>query len=193
MKSTQRPSKPPKPPKPNNPNPKLDLVAIRPAEQPPITLQPDPAPALEALPDEPQAITTEPPQAQAQVETKALTVKPLPLETGKPKPRERRLDDSPKPKPRQFESCEEEELPPQQCQRMKFTDCDKEVGRVIYECYHCLTELVSEYKGSPVLEEFRGRRKEKAIEVECLNCGKSAIRLSVKEVISTVIIASPWE
>ncbi|MBW4617694.1 MAG: hypothetical protein KME21_31795 [Desmonostoc vinosum HA7617-LM4] len=189
MKSRKRPSKLPKP---NNSNPKLDLVAIRPAEKQQVASGPDPAPALEPLPDEPQAITDKEPQAEPQPQAKVIIHKPPSIEQGEEYTTPKKSGDTPKPKQRQFtESNDEEELPPQQCQKMQFLDCDKSVGRVIYECWHCLTGLVSEYTGSPVVEEFRGRKKEKAIEVECPNCGKSAIRLSVKEVISTEAFASP--
>ena len=30
---------------------------------------------------------------------------------------------------------------PQPCQHIKILDCDKEVSRVFYECYHCLQGL----------------------------------------------------
>ncbi|BAZ32237.1 hypothetical protein NIES4074_47390 [Cylindrospermum sp. NIES-4074] len=83
-----------------------------------------------------------------------------------------------KPKPRK----PDEELQPRQCQHVRFFDCDKPVIRVIYECWHCKQGLLSEVEGlSP-----------EQIEIPCPTCGRAAIRLMPKKVLSTTAIPSPW-
>ena len=54
---------------------------------------------------------------------------------------------------------EEPELPPEPCQHMQFLDCNLEIGRVIFECYHCKQGIISEYTGEAVMGEYKGRPK----------------------------------
>ncbi|MBW4689223.1 MAG: hypothetical protein KME40_30045 [Komarekiella atlantica HA4396-MV6] len=215
MKSTQRPSKPPKQqPKSNNPKP--DLVAYKPAEQSPVTSEPDFTSSNEPLQTELQAITDDKPlQVEAQIEQQAMPLakfsinaddqplqvglraiadeKPLPSGKGKAYPRARKSDSPPQHKQRQFEPREEEELPPENCQHMQFMDCDKPVGRVVFECWHCQQGIISEFTGEPVIGEYKGRPSVVLAKVQCPSCGETAIRLSALEVLSTTAIASPWK
>ncbi|MBN3945697.1 MAG: hypothetical protein HWQ38_04095 [Nostoc sp. NMS7] len=79
---------------------------------------------------------------------------------------------------------EEPELPPEPCQHMQFLDCNSEIGRVIFECYHCQQGIISEYKGRPSVIFTK---------VKCPNCEQTAIRLQAREVLSTTAIPSPWQ
>ncbi|MBW4427816.1 MAG: hypothetical protein KME50_26085 [Nostoc desertorum CM1-VF14] len=90
-------------------------------------------------------------------------------------------------------SDEEEELPPEACQRMQFLDCNSEVGRVIFECYHCKQGIISEYTGERVMGEYKGRPSVIFTKVKCPNCEQTAIRLEAREVLSTTAIPSPWQ
>ncbi len=88
---------------------------------------------------------------------------------------------------------EEPELPPSPCQHMQFLDCNLEVGRVIFECYHCKQGMISEYTGDPVMGEYKGRPSVIFTKVKCPNCEQTAIRLEAREVLSTTAIPSPWQ
>jgi len=78
-------------------------------------------------------------------------------------------------------------------QHIKFLDCNKAVGRVIFECWHCQQGIISEFRGEPTMGEFKGRPSITLVNVECPNCGKTAIKLSTGEVLSTTAIPSPWK
>jgi hypothetical protein len=54
---------------------------------------------------------------------------------------------------------DDEELAPERCQHIQFLDCDKQVGRVVFECWHCQQGIISEYTGDPVRGEYKGRPK----------------------------------
>ncbi|WP_341532011.1 hypothetical protein WKK05_40690 (plasmid) [Nostoc sp. UHCC 0302] len=172
MKSTQRPSKPQQP-KSSNQIPEFDptpaddkLLGELPAEQ-----QPGHAPVDEK--------PSEPPKVEQQV-------------TGK---RNKKKIDSP-PATKSYipfqDRPEEPELPPEPCQHIQFMDCNSEVGRVIFECYHCKQGIISEYSGQPVMGEYKGRPSVILAKVKCPNCQQTALRLQAKEVISTTAISSPW-
>ncbi|MBD2512936.1 hypothetical protein H6G91_38185 [Nostoc muscorum FACHB-395] len=90
-------------------------------------------------------------------------------------------------------SDEEEELAPEPCQHMQFLDCNSEVGRVIFECYHCKQGIISEYTGDPVMGEYKGRPSVIFTKIKCPNCEQTAIRLEAREVLSTTAIPSPWQ
>jgi hypothetical protein len=200
MKSTQRPSKPPKQHqhKSNDQSPKLDLVAYKPVEKQQPTSQPDPTKSNEPPQAELQAVSLNLPQSVH------IDNKPLPLEKDKaervyardglrPAIGDRKSDSPPQPKQRQFEPHEEEELLPQMCQHMQFIDCDKPVGRVVFECWHCKQGIINEFTGEPVIGEYKGRPSVVLTKVQCPSCGETAIRLSAKEVLSTTAISSPWK
>ncbi|OYE01272.1 hypothetical protein [Nostoc sp. 'Peltigera membranacea cyanobiont' 232] len=91
------------------------------------------------------------------------------------------------------EEEEEEELPPEPCQHMQFLDCNSEVGRVIFECYHCKQGIISEYTGDPVMGEYKGRPSVIFTKVKCPKCEQTAIRLQAREVLSITAIPSPWQ
>jgi hypothetical protein len=76
---------------------------------------------------------------------------------------------------------------------VKFLDCDKPVSRIIFESWHCHQGIISEFRGEPATGEYKGRPSIIQIQVQCPNCGKTAIRLSAGEVLSTTAIPSPWE
>jgi hypothetical protein len=68
--------------------------------------------------------------------------KPQHLEKSKAKgtsadKRKSKLPQQPKQQGQLTKSDEEEELVPERCQHIQFLDCDKQVGRVVFEC--CLT------------------------------------------------------
>ncbi|MBD2416035.1 hypothetical protein FACHB389_34700 [Nostoc calcicola FACHB-389] len=88
---------------------------------------------------------------------------------------------------------EEPELPPEPCQHMQFLDCNSEVGRVIFECYHCKQGIISEYTGEPVMGEYKGRPSVIFTKGKCPNCEQTAIRLQAREVLSITVIPSPWQ
>jgi Zn finger protein HypA/HybF involved in hydrogenase expression len=68
-------------------------------------------------------------------------------------------------------------------QHVKILDCNQPVSRVIFECWHCKQGLLSEVEvGTP---QF--------LELQCPNCGKTAIRLMAQQVVSTTPIPSPWQ
>lgn len=88
--------------------------------------------------------------------------KPQHLEKGfseRTSPDKRKFNSPQLPKQqRQFsKSDEEEEVSPERCQHIQFMDCDKPVGRVILECWHCQQGIISEYTGEPVMGEYFGR------------------------------------
>lgn len=172
MKSIQRSSKPQLPQaKSNNLSRKPELVAYRAIEQPPVTLQVDPTSSDES----------------PLVEQQAQTVPPL---TSKPNAAE---------KPQQFKQqgqltkSHEEELAPERCQHIQFLDCDKLVGRVILECWHCQQGIISEFTGEPVMGEYKGRPSLVQLKIQCPNCEQTAIRLTTGQVLSTTAIPSPWQ
>ncbi|MEA5618459.1 hypothetical protein VB711_11510 [Cronbergia sp. UHCC 0137] len=68
-------------------------------------------------------------------------------------------------------------------QHVKILDCDEPVSRIICECWHCKQGLLCEV--DVTASEY--------LEVECPNCGKTAVRLMAKEVISKTAIPSPWQ
>ncbi|RCJ42012.1 hypothetical protein A6770_35550 [Nostoc minutum NIES-26] len=96
--------------------------------------------------------------------------------------REQRVPDRP----------EEPELPPECCQHVQFLDCNKEVGRIIFECYHCQQGIISEYTGEPVMGEYKGRPSVIQVKIRCPNCEQTAIKLNTGEVLSITAIPSPW-
>lgn len=78
---------------------------------------------------------------------------------------------------------EEEELAPERCQHIQFLDCDKQVGRVVFECYHCQKGIISEYTGEPVMGEYKGRPSLVQLKIQCPNCEQTAIRLTTGQVL----------
>ncbi|MBC6435916.1 hypothetical protein FM036_43060, partial [Nostoc sp. HG1] len=145
--------------KSNNPSPKPELVAYRPAEQHPVTLQLDPSPS-----DEPQLPDVQQAMPLATFSTNAEKV--LPLEKGKAHIRYRprvsdkasnKSDDARQSKQHHFERSDELELPPERCQHIQFLNCNSSVGRVIFECWHCQQGILCEFTGEPVMGEYKGR------------------------------------
>ncbi|MHC5763042.1 hypothetical protein [Nostoc sp.] len=197
MKSKeQSPKLPKQKPKPNDQSPKLDLVAYKPVEKQQPTYQPDMTPS-DDLPS-----VEQPAQAEVIPLVRSKTnaaEKPQHLEKSKTK---RTSADKRKSKlPQQIKQHgqltkseeEEEELPPEPCQHMQFLDCNSEVGRVIFECYHCKQGIISEYTGDPVMGEYKGRPSVIFAKVKCPRCEQTAIRLEAREVLSTTAIPSPWQ
>ncbi|MHC5771440.1 MAG: hypothetical protein ACYTXI_38955 [Nostoc sp.] len=88
---------------------------------------------------------------------------------------------------------DDEELPPERCQHIQFMDCDKQVGRVILECWHCYQGIISEYTGEPVMGEYKGHPSLIQVKVQCPNCEQTAIRLTTGQVLSITAISSPWQ
>ncbi|MEA5605904.1 hypothetical protein [Nostoc sp. UHCC 0252] len=196
MKSTERSPKLPKQElKLNVQNPKLDLVAYKPVEKQQPTSQPDMTPS-DDLPS-----VEQPAQAEAipPLRSKTNTAeKPQHLEKSKAKrtsadKRKSKLPQQPKQQGQLTKSDEEPELPPEPCQHMQFLDCNSEVERVIFECYHCQQGIISEYTGDPVMGEYKGRPSVIFAKVKCPNCEQTAIRLEAREVLSTTAIPSPWQ
>ncbi|WP_199338525.1 hypothetical protein [Nostoc sp. FACHB-133] len=148
---------------------------------------PDDGKLLEELPTDQQP-------AHPAVEEKPLEPpKVKPQMTGK---RNKKKKDSPpatKPYIPFQDRPEEPELPPSPCQHMQFLDCNSEVGRVIFECYHCKQGIISEYTGDPVMGEYKGRPSVIFTKVKCPNCEQTAIRLQAREVLSITAIPSPWQ
>jgi hypothetical protein len=195
MKSTERSPKLPKQElKLNDQSPKLDLVAYKPVEKQQPTSQPDITPS-DDLPS-----VEQPAQAEVIPLVRSKTnaaEKPQHLEKSKAKrtsadKRKSKLPQQPKQQGQLTKSDEEEELPPEPCQHMQFLDCNSEVGRVIFECYHCKQGIISEYTGDPVMGEYKGRPSVIFTKVKCPNCEQTAIRLQAREVLSTTAIPSPW-
>jgi hypothetical protein len=172
MKSTQRPSKPQQP-KSSNQIPEFHPT-------------PDDDKLLEEL-------TTEQQPSHAPVDEKPLEP-PKVEQQATGKRNKKKIDSPPVTKPYiPFQDrSEEPELPPSPCQHIQFLDCNSEVGRVIFECYHCNSGIISEYTGEPVMGEYKGRPSVILAKVKCPNCEQTAIRLQAKEVISTTAIPSPW-
>ncbi|WP_331001113.1 hypothetical protein [Nostoc commune] len=141
-----------------------------------------------------EELTSEQQPGHAPVEEKHLELpKVEPQVTGKRN--KKKIDSPPATKahiPFQDRS-EEPELPPEPCQHMQFLDCNSEVGRVIFECYHCKQGIISEYTGDPVMGEYKGRPSVIFTKVKCPNCEQTAIRLEAREVLSTTAIPSPWQ
>lgn len=139
MKSTQRPFKPPKPQEPKSSAPPLksDLTPVNNEE---LNFQQEPVHAHV------EEKLLEPPKVEPQVAGKR---------------NKKKIDLSPATKPHiPFQDrSEKPELPPELCQHMQFLDCNSEVGRVIFECSHCLQGIISEYTGDPVMSEYKGRPK----------------------------------
>ncbi|WP_292846176.1 hypothetical protein [Nostoc sp. NMS8] len=176
MKSTEPPSKTPKKeePKSNNQISKID-----------------PTPADDKLPKE---LTTGQQPDHAPVEEKPMKPPKIqPQVTGKPN--KKKIDSPPATKPHiPFQDPPEEpELPPEPCQHMQFLDCNSEIGRVIFECYHCNSGIISEYTGDPVMGEYKGRPSVIFTKVKCPNCEQTAIRLQARQVLSITAIPSPWQ
>jgi hypothetical protein len=142
MKSTERPSK-----TPEKQEPKLNGQISKFS----------PTPADDNLPEE---LTTGQQPGHVPVNGKPIKrPKVEPQVTGK---RNKKKKDSPpatKPYIPFQDRPEEPELPPEPCQHMQFLDCNLEVGRVIFECYHCKQGIISEYTGDPVMGEYKGRPK----------------------------------
>ncbi|OUL20895.1 hypothetical protein BV378_28410 [Nostoc sp. RF31YmG] len=68
------------------------------------------------------------------------------------------------------------------CQHIKILDCNKPVSRIIFECWHCKQGLLSEVESAtPAF-----------LEIQCPNCGRTALRLTASKVLSTTPISSPW-
>jgi hypothetical protein len=72
---------------------------------------------------------------------------------------------------------------PTPSQHIRVLECNKEISRIFYECYHCKQGFLIECQGTPPLQE---------IDVKCSNCGKTSIKLLTNKVISTTAIPSPW-
>jgi hypothetical protein len=83
----------------------------------------------------------------------------------------------------QLTKSEEEELPPERCQHIQFMDCDKPVGRVIFECWHCHQGIICEYTGEPMMGEYKGHPSLIQVKIQCPNCEQTAIRLTTGEVL----------
>lgn len=95
---------------------------------------------------------------------------------------------------RQFpKGDDEQELPPERCQHIQFLDCDKQVGRVVFECWHCQQGIICECTGEPVMGEYKGRPSLIQVKIQCPNCEQTAIRLTMGQVLSTTAIPSPWQ
>lgn len=92
------------------------------------------------------------------------------------------------PKPQRGESPQRSE----HFQHIQFLDCDKPVGRIIFECYHCQQGIISEFTGSPAMGEYKGRPSLIQVKIQCPNCEQTAIRLTTGKVLSTTAIPSPW-
>ncbi|MDZ8140092.1 MAG: hypothetical protein RM049_33185 [Nostoc sp. DedQUE04] len=196
MKSTERLPKPPKQqPKPNNPSPKLDLVAYKPVDK----QQPISQPGITPI-DEPPSVE-QPAQAEVIRLVRSKTnaaEKPQHLEKSKAKrtsadKRKSKLPQQPKQQGQLTKSDEEEELAPERCQHIQFLDCDKQVGGVIFECWHCQQGIISEFTGEPVMGEYKGRPSLVQLKIQCPNCEQTAIRLTTGQVLSTTVIPSPWQ
>ncbi|WP_242055925.1 hypothetical protein [Nostoc flagelliforme] len=196
MKSTQRPSKRPSPQaESNDQSPKLDLVAYKPVEKQQPTSQPDITPSVD-LPS-----VEQPAQAEVIPPLKSktnATEKPQHLEKSKAKPtsadkRKSKLPQQPKQQGQLTKSDEEEELAPERCQHIQFLDCDKQVGRVVFECWHCQQGIISEFTGEPVMGEYKGHPSLVQLKIQCPNCEQTAIRLTTGQVVSTTAIPSPWQ
>ncbi|MBD6620802.1 hypothetical protein FNW02_34885 [Komarekiella sp. 'clone 1'] len=78
-------------------------------------------------------------------------------------------------------------------QHIQFLDCDKPVGHIVFECWHCQQGIISEFTGEPEMGEYKDRPSVVPVKVECPNCGQTAIRLTTGEVLSTTAIPSPWQ
>ncbi|MCC5659827.1 hypothetical protein LC608_23195 [Nostoc sp. XA010] len=197
MKSTERSPKLPKQElKLNVQNPKLDLVAYKPVEKQQPTSQPDMTPS-DDLPS-----VEQPAQAQAIPPLRSKTnaaEKPQPLEKSKAKrtsadKRKSKLPQQPKQQGQLTKSDDDdEELAPERCQHIQFLDCDKQVGRVVFECWHCQQGIISEFTGEPVMGEYKGHPSLIQVKVQCPNCEQTAIRLTTGQVLSTTAIPSPWQ
>ncbi|WP_242054222.1 hypothetical protein [Nostoc sp. FACHB-888] len=196
MKSTQRPSKRPLPQaESNDQSPKLDLVAYRPVKKQQPTSQPDITPSVD-LPS-----VEQPAQAEVIPLVRSKTnaaEKPQHLEKSKAKrtsadKRKSKLPQQPKQQGQLTKSDEEEELAPERCQHIQFLDCDKQVGRVVFECWHCQQGIISEFTGEPVMGEYKGHPSLIQVKVQCPNCEQTAIRLTTGQVVSTTAIPSPWQ
>ncbi|MHC0067773.1 hypothetical protein ACWATR_33610 [Nostoc sp. UIC 10890] len=196
MKSTERsPKLPKKQSKSNDQSPKLGLVAYKPVEKQQPTCQHHITPS-DDLPS-----VEQPSQAEVIPLVKSKTnaaEKPQHLEKSKAKrtsadKKKSKLPQQPKQQGQLTKSDEEPELPPEPCQHMQFLDCNSEVGRVIFECYHCNSGIISEYTGDPVMGEYKGRTSVIFTKVKCPNCEQTAISLQAREVLSTTAIPSPWQ
>ncbi|MEA5504993.1 hypothetical protein VB735_18155 [Halotia wernerae UHCC 0503] len=93
------------------------------------------------------------------------------------------------PKPQLGESQQRSE----HFQHIQFLDCDKPVGRIIFECYHCQQGILSEFTGEPVMGEYKGHPSAIQVKIQCPNCEQTAIRLTTGKVLSTTAIPSPWQ
>ncbi|WP_242059454.1 MULTISPECIES: hypothetical protein [Nostoc] len=105
--------------------------------------------------------------------------------------RKSKLPQQPKQQGQLTKSDEEEELAPERCQHIQFLDCDKQVGRVVFECWHCQQGIISEFTGEPVMGEYFGHPSLIQVKVQCPNCEQTAIRLTTGQVVSTTAIPSP--
>jgi len=195
MKSTERSPKPPKQQsKPNEQRTKLDLVAYKSVEKQQPTSEPDITPS-----DEPPSVE-QPTKAEVILPLTSKTNaagKPQHLEKSKAKrnssdKRKSKLPQQPKQQG-QLAKSEEEELAPESCQHIQFLDCDKQVGRVVFECWHCQQGIISEFTGEPVMGEYKGHPSLIQVKVQCPNCEQTAIRLTTGQVVSTTAIPSPWQ
>jgi hypothetical protein len=196
MKSTERSPKLPKQElKLNDQSPKLDLVAYKPVEKQQPTSQPDITPS-DDLPS-----VEQPAQAEVIPLVRSKTnaaEKPQHLEKSKAKrtsadKRKSKLPQQPKQQGQLTKSDEEEELAPERCQHIQFLDCNKQVGRVVFECWHCQQGIISEFTGEPVMGEYKGHPSLIQVKVQCPNCEQTAIRLTTGQVVSTTAIPSPWQ
>lgn len=196
MKSTERSPKLPKQElKLNDQSPKLDLVAYKPVEKQQPTSQPDITPS-DDLPS-----VEQPAQAEVIPLVRSKTnaaEKPQHLEKSKAKrtsadKRKSKLPQQPKQQGQLTKSDEEEELAPERCQHIQFLNCNKQVGRVVFECWHCQQGIISEFTGEPVMGEYKGHPSLIQVKVQCPSCEQTAIRLTTGQVLSITAIPSPWQ
>ena len=84
------------------------------------------------------------------------------------------------------------ELSAERFQHVRFLDCDKAVIRIIFECWYCQQEILCEFTGEPVVGEYNGWSSIIQVKVQYPNSEQTAIRVSTEEVLSTIVIPSPW-
>jgi hypothetical protein len=118
-------------------------------------------------------------KSESQVETKLDTKSDTKLEIKS----EPNSDSKPESKPSFAKPKLYVEPDPTPSQHIRVLECNKEISRIFYECYHCKQGFLLECQGTPPLQE---------IDVKCSNCGKTSIKLLTNKVISTTAIPSPW-
>ncbi|WP_191762233.1 hypothetical protein [Komarekiella delphini-convector] len=98
-----------------------------------------------------------------------------------------------KPQPTESTYPEKPQLSTERFQHIQFLDCNKPVGRIVFEYWHCQQGIISEFTGESVMGEYKGRPSVVQVKVECPNCEQTAIRLTTGKVLSTTAIPSPWQ